>query len=81
MIVRRHVILFARIKGIGQAVVHYIHEKIKIHSADGLLNDALSFAGSETRNFGFQQIGISLITGEGKAVFMLAFPFLRHLTR
>ena len=75
MIIGGHMV-FVAAEGIGQAVIHHVHKKIKIHTTHGFQNNTLSFAGTETRHFALQDIGITLITGKSKAVFVLAFSFL-----
>ena len=60
-------------------MVDHIHKEVKVHPADGFLNDALSVTGSETGHPAVEQIGIALIAGKDQAVLMLAFPFTAPL--
>ena len=63
--------IFPAEQGVGHAVVDHVHQDVEIHAADGLVQNTLSFACSEAGQTALHNVGRTLISREGQAVFVL----------
>ena len=74
MIVRRHVVVVAE-HPVGLAEVDNVDKDIQVHAAHGVGKNTLAFAGTETGELGFHDIGVALVIIVGGVVLVLSRPF------
>ena len=74
MIVRRHVVVVAE-HPVGLAEVDNVDKDIQVHAAHGVGKNTLAFAGTETGELGFHDIGVTLVIVVGGVVLVLSRPF------
>ena len=65
MVVGGHVVLFPAY-GVGDAVVQDIYQNKEIRTADRIVDNPLSFPGSEARTLDVDQIAVFTVAGQGK---------------
>ncbi len=80
VIVRRHVVYLSE-QGIGQRVIHHIHQEVDVLAANGLLNRTLRLTGTETGNLRRYNVAVLLVAFKSDGMLMLALPVASPLSK